>query len=142
MYCTHCGRENPDNAKFCSFCGRAIRIPPEETLKKPNRLWIAVLAAVCVLIAAAAVYYEFVFSRTDASSLSPLDDSASASSIQTASGSEKANPGTPVPSAAAYAAPEYVVTLSNSLNMDAEPKLVSGDFNSDGFDDVAILWMT
>mgnify|MGYP001435268144 CR=1 FL=1 len=26
--------------------------------------------------------------------------------------------------------------------MDAEPKLVSGDFNSDGFDDVAILWMT
>ena len=31
MYCTKCGRENPDNAQFCAFCGNQLAPIPNPT---------------------------------------------------------------------------------------------------------------
>jgi hypothetical protein len=30
MFCTHCGAANPDNASFCSACGKPVAIPPAQ----------------------------------------------------------------------------------------------------------------
>ena len=30
MFCIHCGREIPDNAEFCSYCGKKLMITPEQ----------------------------------------------------------------------------------------------------------------
>ena len=27
MYCTHCGKEIPDDSKFCIFCGSTVEVP-------------------------------------------------------------------------------------------------------------------
>jgi len=31
MYCTHCGHENPEDAKFCANCGRPLDVPDDHT---------------------------------------------------------------------------------------------------------------
>lgn len=33
MFCMYCGKELPDNAKFCAFCGNKISIPGNENSK-------------------------------------------------------------------------------------------------------------
>ena len=36
MYCTKCGKENPDGAKFCKYCGvrMEVRVVQKEGMKK------------------------------------------------------------------------------------------------------------
>jgi uncharacterized membrane protein (DUF2068 family) len=31
MFCNYCGASNPDNASFCSACGKAIAVPPAQS---------------------------------------------------------------------------------------------------------------
>ena len=31
--CVHCGTENPDHARFCSHCGKEVRVKEEEAQK-------------------------------------------------------------------------------------------------------------
>ena len=69
MYCTNCGKEVRDGAKFCSHCGFALQKPapveekpappePPAPKKKKSRL-VPIIAALCVLILAggAAMYF-------------------------------------------------------------------------------------
>ena len=35
MFCTKCGREIDDSAKFCKYCGSPIEVAPEEPLEIP-----------------------------------------------------------------------------------------------------------
>lgn len=67
MYCTHCGAENPQEAKFCSKCGNEIineyndlNIKPAHVTATPanksNQLTVAVIiAAVFIAVSAAAI---------------------------------------------------------------------------------------
>lgn len=32
MFCSHCGSSNPDNASFCSACGKPIAMPPTQSV--------------------------------------------------------------------------------------------------------------
>ena len=36
--------------------------------------------------------------------------------------------------------PRYILNIQNSQSIDAEPMMLAGDFNSDGYDDVLIAW--
>lgn len=39
MYCTQCGTQNPDNARFCSSCGtQLVTVGNEQSLNSPNQL--------------------------------------------------------------------------------------------------------
>ena len=40
MYCTSCGSQNPDNANFCSNCGREISVQPSEPQPKVHHPWM------------------------------------------------------------------------------------------------------
>ena len=59
MYCMHCGKELPEEAKFCFHCGQPVKTP-EENPKKPEtdaaklRKWIIggiALVGVIILVA-------------------------------------------------------------------------------------------
>jgi len=59
MNCPHCQAEVPANAPFCSNCGKSTGFSalPSEEVKKPNKVWIWVQAAVglcaaCVVLVA------------------------------------------------------------------------------------------
>lgn len=42
MYCTECGKNNPDKAKFCAFCGaKLLYMPPEEAPLQDEPAWEA-----------------------------------------------------------------------------------------------------
>ena len=51
MFCTNCGKENPDGAKFCENCGKKIEevvednavITSETMKKKKNIKWLMYL---------------------------------------------------------------------------------------------------
>ena len=60
MFCTQCGASNPDNASFCSACGKPMAVPPTQpnppqrhshTLR--NLTWIAAAAAATIIAAVA-----------------------------------------------------------------------------------------
>ena len=53
MLCKKCGTENPDGAKYCSKCGKALN---EKSKKKKNREKGIVLA-VCVIVAVVLLVY-------------------------------------------------------------------------------------
>lgn len=36
--------------------------------------------------------------------------------------------------------PRYILSIQNSRHIDAEPMMLTGDFNSDGYDDVLVAW--
>ncbi len=35
MHCIHCGAQIPDNAKFCTSCGRPVQVAPETAEQEP-----------------------------------------------------------------------------------------------------------
>jgi phage shock protein PspC (stress-responsive transcriptional regulator) len=38
MYCNHCGKPNPDDARLCAYCGASLAgTPPERRLVRPLR---------------------------------------------------------------------------------------------------------
>ena len=37
MYCSNCGKQLPDSAKFCADCGQPIIIPENQTAKEPEQ---------------------------------------------------------------------------------------------------------
>jgi len=42
MYCPMCGRENPDEQRFCGYCGSMIPAPPQDrraSLSMPESVW-------------------------------------------------------------------------------------------------------
>lgn len=65
MYCTSCGKEVREGAKFCNHCGAELKKPvseerqaPPEKPKKKKSKWIPIVAALCVcLLAAGGVLY-------------------------------------------------------------------------------------
>ncbi len=139
MRCSNCGKKVSSSSSFCRHCRYAIQIPAQEPKKTRKRfIWIVLLVILCV-VAAAAIYFGFFFKETSIS-LKSFQSVFTSPNTTTASSKATAAPAaTPPP---AYSAPEKIITLQNSLNIEAEPKFVAGDFNSDGYDDVAILWMT
>lgn len=54
MKCPKCGKENSDNAKFCTDCGSAIESKPKSG--NNNRLIIIALVAIVIVLAGVAVY--------------------------------------------------------------------------------------
>ena len=44
MFCTHCGHQNPDSARFCSGCGTAIHGAPEPTAHAETTSTISIAA--------------------------------------------------------------------------------------------------
>ena len=39
MYCSHCGKSNPDDARVCAYCGASLSgagAPPERRLVRPR----------------------------------------------------------------------------------------------------------
>jgi len=36
MFCSNCGKQLPDGAKFCAECGQPIRIPEKSPIKEPE----------------------------------------------------------------------------------------------------------
>jgi hypothetical protein len=47
---------------------------------------------------------------------------------------------TPIPKCPTYGPPQQVLSITNNKGEDAEPELLTGDFNSDGYDDVFVGW--
>lgn len=50
MYCIHCGKEIPDDAEFCTFCGKSVsdRLPGQEGAQAaPQSPAPAYFTAVC-----------------------------------------------------------------------------------------------
>jgi uncharacterized membrane protein YvbJ len=66
MFCPKCGKENPDEARACSWCGAALTQTfaiAEHTIVKTSRLAIAsfILGLVSVFI----FYFVFYIARID-----------------------------------------------------------------------------
>lgn len=67
MYCTNCGKEVREGAKFCNHCGAELKkpileeqqVPPEKPKKKKSKL-IPIVAALCVCLLAGggALYFS------------------------------------------------------------------------------------
>lgn len=60
-YCTHCGKPNEDNAKFCKYCGATsgeVMNAKESSNKRTgnNKKIIAVIAVIIILIVGVVVY--------------------------------------------------------------------------------------
>lgn len=56
MFCTHCGSQVKDNAKFCAACGQAVGTPegasnpaPTITKKKAMPFWLKIVTALAIL---------------------------------------------------------------------------------------------
>lgn len=70
MYCTKCGHEIPDNAKFCTKCGNQIAKPIVEKAdksvkkaKKPKVRWwiiVSIICAVVLLVAGGIFLYKYL----------------------------------------------------------------------------------
>ena len=58
MKCNECGFENKDTAKFCSKCGKALRLTPEPPKENNNsKIIIAALVIVIVILAVTFGYF-------------------------------------------------------------------------------------
>ena len=57
MKCPKCGKENSDNAKFCTSCGNTL----ESKTKDNNKLIIIALVAIVIVLAGVAIYASGIF---------------------------------------------------------------------------------
>ena len=63
MKCLKCGKDNPDNAKFCSWCGALLQKQADvETVKKrktgKKKIWI-VLSVLILIMLLLGVYFWY-----------------------------------------------------------------------------------
>jgi ribosomal protein L40E len=56
VYCTECGAQNNDTARFCINCGRPL-VPPKRQRRLGRNLLIAVVVLVVAGAIAGGVYY-------------------------------------------------------------------------------------
>lgn len=61
MYCTNCGKEVRDGAKFCNHCGAELASPKPD--RKRKGLITAILALICICALLGIGYYTGLFDR-------------------------------------------------------------------------------
>jgi hypothetical protein len=98
MFCQKCGKENPDNAAFCNFCGAALKEPvqqsgspistepPAAPKKKHGILYWAVvcIGALFVVFIVAALIAGFMFTASESNQNAPITTPAQFTQIPTA----------------------------------------------------------
>lgn len=69
MYCSNCGKENPDGAHFCAQCGHPLKTIPGDDpkdKKKKNRWIIPSVSAIVAVAVLAVLGYRFVLPNISA----------------------------------------------------------------------------
>ena len=44
MYCYKCGKQIPDDSRFCPFCGAEVRMPEEVTVRNDGKGGLIIVA--------------------------------------------------------------------------------------------------
>ena len=72
MYCTHCGKQIPDQSKFCRYCGSRLSAPAEPQVqvsppptRKKGRTAGIIIGIVAILILIPAVLFAVLHFRSD-----------------------------------------------------------------------------
>ena len=50
MFCSQCGKENPEHANFCFSCGSPMTLPKPIRPRRPARLWQSKTVMVSMLV--------------------------------------------------------------------------------------------
>lgn len=83
MYCSNCGKETPDNLKFCTYCGAKLEMPISdskktmEPVRNENTEVIAIIPIILMIILAALFLYKsFAMTDSNNDAFSLLNDSS------------------------------------------------------------------
>lgn len=63
MFCSNCGKQNPDDAKYCYHCGEKLNsikpdpVKPEKPKKPKSKMPLVLAAILIVAVAAAGIYF-------------------------------------------------------------------------------------